>query len=250
MSKNQNGFAILGAILIIVVIGVIGLVGWVVFDVNHPNKTSTSTTIITNEISDRNNKVISQAPIPKDIFDVQNLAGKNTAGWAEFNDKDRLYSFKYPSTWQFRDFGTSKSTQEDSKSTTSNQRITSPNGVSDREYLSWEEMDRQSGGYPGTQILVSESYDPDHPKSTTIDCRKDFYDYFFVKQIVTPNISKSLTKCLFHNSDKYYAYQFNAGAQYFSVRLDFGDKSTQDERRDALQTFISIGESVQYYGQL
>lgn len=81
--KNQRGFAILEAVLILVIIAIVGGVGWYVVKQNKDkdqSKTETSS---------------SSAPQEPSLQEIETL---DTSDWKNYTD-DGGYTFSYPSDW-------------------------------------------------------------------------------------------------------------------------------------------------------
>lgn len=84
LQKNQQGFGLVEALLVLVIVILIGVVGWMVYK-NHNKTTSNNTTASNSSTNTSSQTKTTQAPDPY-------------AGWQSYSDSN--VSFKYPTGWQ------------------------------------------------------------------------------------------------------------------------------------------------------
>ena len=88
---GDNGFGLLGSLLMVVIIAALGAGGWLAWHAKHPTKKPSGTTTSSTQKKSNNSSSGSTTTTQADPY----------AGWKTYCDTTYHYCFKYPSTWSF-----------------------------------------------------------------------------------------------------------------------------------------------------
>lgn len=102
ISKNQNGFSAVEAVLILVILGIVGFTGYFVWHA----KQNTDKSLASNN---------STTPIIKKKTPASIQSADPYAGWSGCSDTSEGLSFKYPSAWTTTGLGTGGACTADSE---------------------------------------------------------------------------------------------------------------------------------------
>jgi hypothetical protein len=228
MSKKQNGFALIGPLLLTVLIAVVIFVGF--------NVVTGSKTTIKNSPAAHTVIKAPKIPVVTDNLSAISLPLIDMQGWQIYHQPSRQFSYSYPSTWTLKDNGIVRTTIPDSQQTVARQIITSNDGAPDVDYTT-------SLQDSGAQISISSSFDPQDLPNNTVDCKRDLNDYRLLKQYNVNN----LVECLIVQKDsEQYVIRFNSSGQSFNVLLTIGKKVTSEQRKTDAQILIAIATSLRF----
>jgi type II secretory pathway pseudopilin PulG len=90
MKRNEKGFGIIEALLLIVIVGMLGGAGWLV----HKSQKATN-----NSLDNSKNSLESAKAAQEERKKTSSTVVDPTADWTTYSSKEGQYSLKYPKTW-------------------------------------------------------------------------------------------------------------------------------------------------------